>query len=351
MQTTHRLLLGDARELAGVDPGSVQLVLTSPPYPMVQMWDPAFGAMDPRIQQHLADADGLAAFEAMHAQLDAVWARCVDALIPGGFCCINIGDATRSLGGQFRLFHNHARIVQSMVALGMSVLPDILWRKPTNAPSKFMGSGMLPAGAYVTYEHEYVLIFRKGGKRAFSSQEQRARRSRSAYFWEERNLWFSDLWELHGARQKRTSGGRDRSAAFPLELPYRLIQMYSVQGDCVLDPFVGTGTTLQAALASGRSSVGVEIDPELAQGVLPGLEASQGLGEALGARRLRAHQDFVRGRLEAGKDFKHASEVYAFPVVTRQERTLELLACVGVERAGDSLRAEHARCTLEPSVG
>ncbi len=83
-----------------------------------------------------------------------------------------------------------------------------------------MGSGMLPAGAYVTLEHEYVLIFRKGGKRTFPSQNQAERRRRSAFFWEERNRWFSDVWDFKGERQRLNGSDIDRrSAAFPFELP------------------------------------------------------------------------------------------------------------------------------------
>ena len=69
-------------------------------------------------------------------------------------------------------------------------MPAILWRKPTNAPNKFMGSGMLPPNAYVTLEHEYILMFRWGAKREFSQEEQKRSRRESAYFWEERNGWF-----------------------------------------------------------------------------------------------------------------------------------------------------------------
>ena len=241
MLSTHQVLLGDARRLP-VDDDSVHLVVTSPPYPMIEMWDAVFASMDPAIPE----LGPLEAFEAQHAQLDAVWRELHRVLVPGGICCINIGDATRSVDGHFRLFHNHARIVTKAVELGFTVLPDILWRKPTNAPNKFMGSGMLPGGAYVTYEHEYVLVLRKGNKRGFKDAPNRRR---SAYFWEERNVWFSDLWELKGTRQ---SHARGRSAAFPLELPWRLILMYSVYGDCVLDPFGGTGTTSLAAAMAGR---------------------------------------------------------------------------------------------------
>jgi DNA modification methylase len=186
----------------------------------------------------------MACFEAQHQALDAVWAECARVLADGGFLCVNIGDATRSLNDQFCLYPNHARILTAAMRLGLTPLPDILWRKPNNSPNKFMGSGTLPAGAYVTYEHEYILILRKGGKRQFSKEEQ-ARRAASAYFWEERNQWFSDLWtDLLGADQRLLDPeARARSAAYPLELPYRLILMYSIEGDVVLDPFVGTGTT------------------------------------------------------------------------------------------------------------
>lgn len=149
--------------------------------------------------------------------------------------------------------------------MGYCVLPDIHWRKQSNAPNKFMGSGMFPAGAYVTYEHEYILVFRKGGKRVFKGAEK-ALRQKSAFFWEERNVWFSDLWDIKGTSQIITAAkaSRDRSAAFPFEIPYRLINMYSAEGDTVLDPFAGLGTTTLAAIASNRNSLGVEIDEDIA---------------------------------------------------------------------------------------
>src|SRR4029079_11532235 len=121
--------------------------------------------------------------------------------------CIDVGDATRTVGGRFRCYPNAARITSTVMRLAFDPLPAIVWRKPTNAPNKFMGSGMLPPGAYVTYEHEHVLIFRKGSKRAFASAAEKAARHRSAYFWEERNVWFSDVWtDLVGARQELGDG-------------------------------------------------------------------------------------------------------------------------------------------------
>ncbi len=346
MRTTHRLISGDARDLGAISDGGVQLVVTSPPYPMIAMWDEAFAAMDPAAGALLEVADGPAAFEAMHRCLDAVWAECWRVLSPGGIAAVNIGDATRSVGGRFRLYSNHARIIAAMQALGFDVLPDILWRKPTNAPNKFMGSGMLPAGAYVTYEHEYVLLFRRGDKRAFHRPEDKAARRRSAFFWEERNTWFSDLWsDLRGTRQALGErADRERSGAFPFELPFRLINMYSLYGDLVLDPFAGTGTTLAAAAVAGRSSVGVELSDSFAPMVHGGLAAALPQGARIQQDRLEAHRRFVADRLEAGKPIKHHNEPHDVPVITGQERQLELLAPQRWERSeGSALVVEHGR--------
>ena len=335
MQTTHRLHIGDARNLSGIADASVQLVVTSPPYPMIAMWDDAFGVLAPTVPELLASGHGLDAFEAMHFALDEVWAECARALAPGGFLCINIGDATRTLGEEFCLYPNHARILMALTRLGLTTLPDILWRKPSNAPNKFMGSGMLPAGAYVTYEHEYVLIARKGGKREFTGEEK-AVRGASAYFWEERNAWFSDLWsDVRGTRQKLGGDAlRERSAAFPFELPYRLVNMYSVQGDTVLDPFVGTGTTMAAAFSCGRSSIGVDVAGGLEPLVAASLAAAVPEGRARAEARLAGHAAFMAARAAEGKVAAHASAAYGFAVVTGQERALRLQVPAGLRPAG-----------------
>ena len=282
-------------------------MVTSPPYPMVSMWDGVFGD---EAAACLSSDDGPGAFEAMHQLLDAAWAEAFRVLRPGGLCCINIGDATRSIGGEFALWPNHARTLQAAQRIGFTVLPDILWRKPNNSPTKFMGSGMLPAGAYVTYEHEYVLVLRKGGRRRFSSGE-RANRRASAVFWEERNAWYSDLWELKGAGQRMKRGARERSAAFPFELAHRLVCMHSVYEDLVLDPFAGTGTTLHAAASAGRNSVGLDVDEDLVASF-----SLQLVDRA--TERLAAHRAFVEGR-----ECKHRNGRYG-KVVTSQETDLEL---------------------------
>ena len=327
-----RVLCQDSRDMSSIYGNSVDLVVTSPPYPMIAMWDDLFAELAPESIRALDRGNGNAAFKAMHEALDPAWKEVARVLRPGGLACINIGDATRTVDGSFALYPNHIRIMSALMGAGLTPLPAILWRKPTNAPNKFMGSGMLPAGAYVTLEHEYILILRKNPRRTFGSQTDKARRRESAIFWEERNQWFSDVWfGMVGHRQKRAARG-DRSGAFPFELAYRLILMFSVYGDTVLDPFVGTGTTLRAALAAGRHGVGLEIAPDLAAAAS---ELPEDFVETANRRmteRLEAHGEFIREREAGGYTFKHRNRFYDFPVMTLQESDLRLYPMESVQR-------------------
>jgi len=311
--------------MTAVSANSIDLVVTSPPYPMIQMWDNHFSQEDPSIMQLLEDGEGDIVFERMHQQLDVIWEQVHQVLKPGGIACINIGDATRSLNDHFQLYMNHARIIQMFIKLGFTSLPGILWRKPTNSPTKFMGSGMLPVGAYVTLEHEHILIFRKGPKRIFQPSEQPLRRA-SAFFWEERNGWFSDVWmDLRGIRQGLNhTSQRTRSAAYPFELVYRLIQMYSIMGDTVLDPFLGTGTTTLAALVSARNSVGYEQIEALFPEIKQSLTQAMVINAEKTNTRLSNHRLFVNQRLEEGKPPKQQNNVYRIPVMSKQEIDLIL---------------------------
>ncbi len=344
MRTTHQIMIADSTRLDNIASGSVHLVVTSPPYPMIAMWDEGFGRQDPRIGAALAANDGRTAFALMHERLDLVWAEVARVLVPGGIACINIGDATRTIGGVFQVYANHARIIQAFTRLGLVMLPEIIWRKPTNAPNKFMGSGMLPPGAYVTQEHEYILIFRQGGKRTFPDAEARENRHKSAYFWEERNQWFSDIWDMRGTRQTLTSTEtRARSAAFPLEIPYRLINMYSVKGDTVLDPFLGTGTTSVAALAAQRHSLGVELDPGLRETILANLTTSLPFIQTYIRERIDRHRAFAAARTESSAAPGYTNGSLGVPVVTAQEVALTFSPPTGITRVDDlTLAADYA---------
>ncbi len=337
METRHHIFFNTAANMNGIDAESVDLIVTSPPYPMIEIWDEMFQCHNPAIMDALDKGNGMLAFEWMHQLLDPVWEEAYRVLKPGGIACINVGDATRTLNGNFILYPNHARILSKMVSTGFTPLPLILWRKQTNAPNKFMGSGMMPPGAYVTLEHEYILILRKGSKREFHKEEKQ-NRMESAYFWEERNSWFSDIWfDIKGTRQTMKKDRiRLRSAAFPFEIPYRLINMYTVKNDVVLDPFLGTGTTMFAAMAAGRNSLGFEIERGFLASVSTMLDSIIPLANNRIESRFSSHMAFIENRLKDNGRFKHKNLPYGFPVITKQEEKLTLNTLSSIEKISET---------------
>src|SRR5881227_2799535 len=142
MTADYRVVIGDSRRMRELADNSVHLVVTSPPY------------------------------DQMHDCLNNTWKEVKRVLVPGGIACVNIGDATRTKDGVFHLYPNHSRVIESFEQLGLVTLPYILWKKPTTKPhykgkGAFLGSGFLPPNAYVTFDMEFILIFRKGNLRAF----------------------------------------------------------------------------------------------------------------------------------------------------------------------------------------
>lgn len=247
-KTTHKIIFGDSRRMIEVPNESVHLIVTSPPYPMIEIWDALFNSF------------GCKTYEEMHNYLTEVWKECYRVLIDGGIACINIGDATRKVDGTFKLFPNHSKTIEKCEKLGFISLPYILWKKPTTKPNAFLGSGFLPTNAYVTLDCEYILIFRKGGIRQFKPKDPY--RYASYYTKEERDVWFSQIWDIKGIKQESSEIER-RMAVYPEEIVYRLIKMFSIIGDTVLDPFLGTGTTTKVAMKTCRNSIGYEIDENL----------------------------------------------------------------------------------------
>ncbi len=332
MTTETHLYFRDASQMQEVDDASVDLVVTSPPYPMIEMWDGLFFDIEPTIEAQFNAGKYRLAFEKMHEALRAVWKECYRVLKRGGMLCLNIGDAIRTLDGDFQLYPNHAQTTQQCLKVGFSQLPGILWRKSTNKPNKFMGSGMLAPNAYVTLEHEHILIFRKGEKRRVK-RSRRNERYESAYFWEERNQWFSDVWmDLVGTSQVMNGAHkelRERSAAFPLDLPLRLVHMYSMYGDTVLDPFLGTGTTALAASMLGRNAIGYEVDAVFQPLIEKKLHRAASLSRKYSRQRIEEHLRFLRRR---DKPCKNYNPFYDFDVITRQEQHIKLYDVSNVVR-------------------
>lgn len=339
MTTTHKILYQSAQNMKDIQNESVALVVTSPPYPMIEMWDEIFSNQNPEIRTALENKDGEKAFFLMHNELKKVWQEVFRVLIPGGIACINIGDAVRTIDKNFQLFPSHSKIIEIFHELGFQSLPEILWRKQTNAPNKFMGSGMLPPGAYVTLEHEFILIFRKGRKREPDSESEKVLRRESAYFWEERNIWFSDVWDFKGISQNVNGNGnktRERSAAYPFELAFRLINMFSMKNDIILDPFLGTGTTTIAAITSERNSIGIEIDSNFKEIINSNIENIRNFANNVIQNRLKSHIEYISNRIKEHGPTKYNNEIFHFPVMTNQELSCYIKEVHNIIKKNDS---------------
>ena len=272
MRTEHKIIIANSQQMLEIADSTIHLMITSPPYPMIKMWDAQFGIINPKIAtlwQKLEEGSNdeivTQIYETMHETLASTWRETYRVLIEGGMACINVGDAVRTINGMFRLFPNHSRIIENCERIGFTILPYILWKKPTTKPKykgkgAFLGSGFLPPNAYVTLDCEFILLFRKGKLRKFSPNNPT--RYESAFTKQQRDEWFTQIWDLTGTRQTANQIER-RTAAFPDEIANRLIRMFSIKGDTVLDPFLGSGTTTRLAIRNQRNSMGYEIDETL----------------------------------------------------------------------------------------
>jgi DNA modification methylase len=250
MQSTfHRLINGDARDLSFLEDESVHLVVTSPPY-----WNLKQYNENPHQLGHIRD------YEAFLAELEKVWRHIFRILVPGGRLVCVVGDVcvARRNFGRHLVFPLHADICVICRRIGFDNLNPIVWHKIANASyevpngSKFLGKPYEP-NAIIKNDMEFILMQRKpGGYRKPTNAQRKA----SKLSKEEFDRWFQQIWNITGASTKQ------HPAPFPLELATRLVRMFSFTQDTVLDPFCGTGTTMIAALRTGRNSIGVEIDPE-----------------------------------------------------------------------------------------
>jgi site-specific DNA-methyltransferase (adenine-specific) len=222
-------------------------VITSPPY-----WNLK------RYNEHPDQLGHIQDYETFLSELEKVWKHVFRILVPGGRLVCVVGDVcvARRNFGRHLVFPLHADICVSCRHIGFDNLNPIVWHKIANASyevtngSKFLGK---PYEPIIKNDMEFILMQRKPGGYRQPSIEQR---DSSRISKEEFDKWFQQIWNITGASTKQ------HPAPFPLELATRLVRMFSFTGDTVVDMFCGSGTTMVAALRTGRNSIGVEIDPD-----------------------------------------------------------------------------------------
>jgi DNA modification methylase len=242
-----KVYLGDSRAMTEVEDGAVDLAVTSPPY-----W-------------HIKDygVPGQIGYgQSLHAYLQDLyhtWRECFRVLRAGARLCINVGDqfARASVYGRYKVIPLHAEFINQCEQIGFDFLGAIIWQKKTtmnpSGGAVVMGSYPFPPNGIVEIDYEFILIFKKPGLSKKVSKEIKAASKLTKAEWKE---YFAGHWHFGGVRQV------GHEAMFPEELPRRLIRMFSFVGDTVLDPFLGSGTTVKAALDLTRNAVGYEINPD-----------------------------------------------------------------------------------------
>ncbi len=238
-------------------------MLTSPPYWTLKEYRRCDGQLG-----------WIAGYDEFLHQLDEVWRICHRALTLGGRLVCVVGDVCLSRRGQtgrHMVVPLHASIQEHCRSLGFDNLAPIVWYKIANAAYEvdrggggFLGKPYEP-NAVIKNDIEFILMQRKPGgyRRPSASARILSLLSRECF-----QTCFRQVWtDIAGAS---TSA---HPAPFPVELAERLIRMFSFAGDTVLDPFTGTGSTQVAAAATGRNSLGIEVDPEYMQMALARLRS------------------------------------------------------------------------------
>ncbi|MEW5840203.1 site-specific DNA-methyltransferase [Nitrososphaera sp.] len=227
----NRIFCKSSERMDELPDSCVHLLVTSPPYNVGKEYDSDLTLGEYR------------------QLLQSVFAEAYRVLVHGGRACINIANVGRK---PYIPLHSH--VIADMLAAGFLMRGEVIWNKgPSAGASTAWGSWQSAANPTLRDTHEYILVFSKGtfsrkaaeGKKSTISKEQFLEYTRS-------------VWEFPAESARRVG----HPAPFPVELPHRCIQLYTFEGDVVLDPFCGVGATCVAAAASGRLFVGYETRAE-----------------------------------------------------------------------------------------
>ncbi|WP_448516455.1 DNA methyltransferase [Pseudothermotoga sp.] len=242
-----KIIIADSRKMPEIADETIGLIVTSPPY-----W-------------HLKDygIEGQIGYgQSLHEYLKdlyRVWKESYRVLKPGRRLCVNVGDqfARSIVYGRYKIIPLHAEVISQCELIGFDYMGAIIWQKKTTmnttGGATIMGSYPYPPNGMIEIDYEYILIFKKPGKEEKVPDEVKEMSKLSKEEWKE---YFQGHWRFNGAKQV------GHEAMFPEELPRRLIKMFSFVGDIVLDPFLGSGTTVKVALSLNRNAIGYEINKE-----------------------------------------------------------------------------------------
>lgn len=233
-ESLNRILQKSAESMDELPDNSVHLMVTSPPYNVGK------------------DYDEDLTLESYREFLKRVWREVHRVLVPGGRACINVANL-----GRKPYIPLHAFIVEDMIELGFMMRGEVIWDKASSAGSSTAwGSWQSASNPTLRDVHEYILIFSKNtfGRKNLLKRENTISRDEFLEL-------TKSIWTFPSESAKKIG----HPAPFPVELPYRTIQLYTFEGEVVLDPFMGSGQTVIAAIKSKRSYVGYEIDREYAK--------------------------------------------------------------------------------------
>jgi DNA modification methylase len=253
--TVQKIYVKDARTMKELTDNSIHLMITSPPYFNAKLY-----SKNP-IEGDLGNIHDL---DEWFNEIEKVWKEVFRVLQPGRKVFINIMNLPIRTNYGFKSLNIVGKTIDICENIGFIFRREIIWHK-TNSVKAHFGTYPYPGNILINYAHEFILEFEKPAPRSYKKYEHLTEEQKEASILE-KDFWIeikkSDVWFMKPAG---SGDNRDHPAPFPYELPYRLIKAYSFIGETVLDPFLGSGTTLIAARDLKRNGVGYEINSEIAK--------------------------------------------------------------------------------------